>query len=74
MDRAGPFFRSDAIFPKEVHYYGSIKKAVSLSDQAKIDRLGPILPLDCAMHICGYLKRGGAIFQGIGRESSGKNG
>jgi hypothetical protein len=68
----GPFFCSDAIFPEKGRFYGCINKAVSLPDQAKIDRLVPILPLDCAMQICRYLNRGGAIFQGIGRENNGK--
>lgn len=65
--------RLDAIFPKDVNYYGKIKKAVSLPDQAKIDREVPLVPLDCEMQIYGCLHRGCAITQGIGKEIVNKN-
>jgi hypothetical protein len=68
-----PFHCARTQFPKDVNYYGKIKKAVSLPDQAKIDREVPLLPLDCELQICGYLYRGCAIAQGIGKEIIGKN-
>ena len=73
MKRAGHLLCLDPVFSKVVNDHGKIKKAVSPSDQSKIDSKVPLLPRDCEMQICGPLRGGSAIVQGIKKEVIDKN-